>query len=285
MILQKQCVQICLQTKLLFKANLLSRRCGLNDPRAKVLAKCLDTIVQSQPKAFILENAAVLMTQKKFRSILDDIVDRLQKANYEVQCKLMSTDSHGLPQSRERTYIVGIRHVFRRHKFHFPIALSAPISLSRLIDTNNFKQDDLSWLNQRQHDLVVAALQRAKEKHGTLSGEDILVIDLGCSATHANSNIGLWPTVTATRGRGPDYLLMRGGKFRKASIDDIMAMQGFAPGSIDWEAAGVSRTAAGTMLGNAMSCNILERLLPRVLFAIGISPPWVADPWDKLARL
>ena len=64
-----------------------------------------------------------------------------------------------------------------------------------------------------------------------------------------------------------------------------MAMQGFAPGSIDWEAAGVSRTAAGTMLGNAMSCNILERLLPRVLFAIGISPPWVADPWDKLARL
>ena len=44
-----------------------------------------------------------------------------------------------------------------------------------------------------------------------------------------------------------------------------------------FEAVGMARTAAGKALGNAMSQNVLERLLPRVAFAAGLIQKLPAD--------
>jgi len=45
--------------------------------------------------------------------------------------------------------------------------------------------------------------------------------------------------------------------------------------------ADVPATAIGGAFGNAMHKTVLERLVPRVLYAAGLRDEKVADPWKK----
>ena len=65
-----------------------------------------------------------------------------------------------------------------------------------------------------------------------------------------------------------------------------MLLQGFDPAMFEGrKEAKVTDTRLAHMVGNAMSCNVLERLLPRVLDSIGITPDVVKpDRWDILVR-
>ena len=52
---------------------------------------------------------------------------------------------------------------------------------------------------------------------------------------------------------------------------------------VDYKKAKLSERRVGHMIGNAMSCCVLERLLPKVLDAIGISPAGPChDRWAQL---
>jgi len=67
---------------------------------------------------------------------------------------------------------------------------------------------------------------------------------------------------------------------RRMSTDEMTRFQGMRPQP--WKKWGMSRTMFNGALGNAMSVNILERLLPRVLQAAGLikNTDW-SDKWAK----
>ena len=52
------------------------------------------------------------------------------------------------------------------------------------------------------------------------------------------------------------------------SVKDLCQLQGMA--EIDYEAAGVSKTAAGQAIGNAMSQSVVELLMPPLLRSAGL---------------
>jgi hypothetical protein len=59
-------------------------------------------------------------------------------------------------------------------------------------------------------------------------------------------------------------------------------VQGMRPGRADW--SGIAPGHFGHMLGNSMSVNVLERLLPRVLLAAGLLSVLPEDKWQKYGR-
>ena len=67
------------------------------------------------PKAIVLEQSKTLAG--RYKEILDQIKARLKKLEYRVDVCIMDTLKHGLPQSREHTYLVSYKMV---HKFNFP---------------------------------------------------------------------------------------------------------------------------------------------------------------------
>ena len=71
--------------------------------------ECLHYIDEKGPKAFVLENVHGFVLQH--RTDFDEVLRRLENANsgYDVKWKIMDTLYHGLPQSRPRVYIVGIK--------------------------------------------------------------------------------------------------------------------------------------------------------------------------------
>jgi hypothetical protein len=55
------------------------------------------------------------------------------------------------------------------------------------------------------------------------------------------------------------------------TIGEVMALQGFDAQRMQWEKSGVSKTAFGQALGDAMSMNVLTKVLRAARIAAGLS--------------
>ena len=82
---------------------------GLKDPRGKLVLKALDIIKQSKPKTFIAENVAGLQTLDNGKT-LKYIVNKMKKMGYFVKYKTMNSLDCGIPQNRNRLWIVGTKN-------------------------------------------------------------------------------------------------------------------------------------------------------------------------------
>lgn len=94
----------------------------LDDPRADTLTAYLRVLRDTQPKAFLIENVSGLVYKKKdegLQYILDGIseINRETGSNYSIQWKVLNSAEYGVPQIRERVFLIGSRE---GHKFRFP---------------------------------------------------------------------------------------------------------------------------------------------------------------------
>lgn len=94
----------------------------LKDPRANTLAEFMRVLRETRPRAFLLENVSGLAYTGKeegFRYLLDEI-DRINAATatrYKVTAKVLNAAWYGVPQTRERIFLVGSRE---GREFKFP---------------------------------------------------------------------------------------------------------------------------------------------------------------------
>lgn len=94
----------------------------LDDPRADTLAHYLRVLRDTQPRAFLLENVGGLAYDGKdegLQLILDGIrqVNESIGTNYQPSWRVIKCVEYGVPQIRERVFIVGSRD---GRPFHFP---------------------------------------------------------------------------------------------------------------------------------------------------------------------
>ena len=86
----------------------------LQDPRADTLGAYLRILAEARPHAFLLENVGGLAYSEKdegLRLILDQIerINRKHKTRYRPSFRLLNASHFGVPQLRERFFIVGAR--------------------------------------------------------------------------------------------------------------------------------------------------------------------------------
>ncbi|MDK4575471.1 DNA cytosine methyltransferase [Kingella kingae] len=79
-----------------------------NDARANLYKELVKVLQIKQPKYFIFENVKGLMTLQK-GEILKKVLMEFEQAGYDVQYKLLLASHFGIPQKRERIFMVGIR--------------------------------------------------------------------------------------------------------------------------------------------------------------------------------
>lgn len=75
-------------------------------------------IKEKKPKAFIAENVKG-MTFKKHKKFFDWLLNSLSEIGYKISWKLVNCHDYGVPQDRERVFIVGIRNDLNK-EFTFP---------------------------------------------------------------------------------------------------------------------------------------------------------------------
>jgi DNA (cytosine-5)-methyltransferase 1 len=93
------------------------KQLGFNDARGTLFFDVLKIIEAKRPKAVFLENVKRLQTHDKGRTFLV-VVTALRSLGYEVYTKVLRAFDFGLPQNRERIFIVAFKEPIH---FDFPV--------------------------------------------------------------------------------------------------------------------------------------------------------------------
>ncbi len=94
----------------------------LDDPRNFLYIHYIRALIQSQPAFFVAENVRGLMTMGRGR-VLEQIKEDFSAAHYTVKAHLVNARDYGVPQSRERVFIIGVRNDIAQHfNYTFPNA-------------------------------------------------------------------------------------------------------------------------------------------------------------------
>ena len=104
---------------------------GFTDTRGTLFFDIERILLAKQPKAFLLENVKQLKGHDKGRTF-QTIIDHLNKAGYKVFYEILKARDFGVPQNRERIYIVG----FLDHNinFEFPKPTNLPTRVGDILD-------------------------------------------------------------------------------------------------------------------------------------------------------
>ena len=216
------------------------------DPRLNLFENCLDVIVEKEPKIFILENVKTLVTLNK-GSYFNEILSRLENnGNYDVKWKVMNSKDYGIPQSRDRLYIIGILKTTLKKEFEFPIKKKMK-KINNYIDNTNNEKMPIKESN--------------KELFKNIP-KDSVFIDIGFrKSKFVNSN--KWaPCITAQ----PNMWCVP--KQRKATVKEYLSLQGF-PKTFQ-QPKNISDHQMKIRIGNSMTVDVIEALLMSCLKSIDI---------------
>lgn len=107
---------------------------GFDDPRGKLWGDALRIVKQNQPKAFIFENVKGLIDPRNSEN-LNLIVRSFRGAGYKVgEPALLNSYDFGLPQNRDRVFIVGFREGINPKSFSYPRPMKKKSMLAEILD-------------------------------------------------------------------------------------------------------------------------------------------------------
>lgn len=127
----------------------IGKRQGFGHPTQGTLFFDIVRIIkEKKPKAFLLENVAGLLSHDQGNT-LSLIMETLEKElNYTTQYKVLNSVDFGVPQTRERIYIVGFsEEVVARDGFHF----NWPKKNDTVVGIGQFVEDHQEGYNISEH--------------------------------------------------------------------------------------------------------------------------------------
>lgn len=102
---------------------------GLDDPNGReTISAYLRAVELLRPKAFVLENVKGL-SYKIHKDALDEIVNTASSLNYETSVNVINAADYGVPQIRERCFVIGTLNM----GFNFPSPTHSKISQAGLL--------------------------------------------------------------------------------------------------------------------------------------------------------
>lgn len=101
--------------------------------RSGLFFEALRIIEATQPRVAIAENVKNL-TSKKFSEQFKIVLDSLEKAGYNNYWQVLNAKDYGIPQNRERVFIVSIRKDLDNYSFQFPQGFPLELRLKDLLE-------------------------------------------------------------------------------------------------------------------------------------------------------
>ena len=122
------------------------KKLGFDDPRGKLWEDTIRVTSINKPKVFIYENVKGLLDPRNKLS-LNLIINQFNKSGYHTYYSLLNSFDYGLPQNRDRIFIIGIRKDISKKPFIFPKPINHNNNLSSIIDElpkSKIKKKDFS---------------------------------------------------------------------------------------------------------------------------------------------
>jgi DNA (cytosine-5)-methyltransferase 1 len=133
----------------------------IDDERNILYKSFVDFVKFYEPSVFLMENVANIVSMGQ-GIVKDTIIKDFQNLGYKVVCQVLNASEFGVPQKRERVFILGFRDLKDYLSFSFPQTSTlngAKIALKHVIDKKANK-DEKWFFSQR----AVDGMLRVREK-------------------------------------------------------------------------------------------------------------------------
>ncbi|MCC5803800.1 DNA cytosine methyltransferase [Rossellomorea vietnamensis] len=243
----------------------------LTDDRNFLYKEFLRALRRVKPKFFIAENVKGLLTLSGGK-VIEAMVDEFKEEGYNVNYHLVNAKEYGVPQDRERVFIIGVREDIN-FKYHLPLpthgeglGLKSYRTLKDAIghlkpteigeyDDSGFSSRFLSRNRKRRWDEVSFCIQ-ASGRHAPLhpSGEEMI-----------------------KKGKD-EWILPETSEHRKLSYIECALIQTF-PANYIWKG---SVGARYKQIGNAVPCLLAKAISKPILDFLNNQQDTGIDPPEKL---
>lgn len=210
-------------------------RLGCKDPEKGLLYKEMVRILEARkPRFFIAENVKGLLSANKgqaFKIITKEFSD----VGYNLKFKVLNASMYGVPQKRERVFIIGFRDYSDFLKFSFPMQIKQS-EMKVLRDVIDYRAD----YNERLFfsEKAVEGMMRNREKMNKGRAQDL---DEPCNTVSSHlAKVSLNST---------DPVFFVNGRYRRFSTMEAARIQSF-PDDFDFDS--VSETCQYRAIGNAV---------------------------------
>lgn len=135
-------------------------RLGYKDDRGKLFFEMINVLKAKRPRYFIAENVKGLISANKGKAF-PMIINEFKKAGYYIQYKVLNASEYGVPQKRERVFIIGFKNKTEHDSFSFPkpVTLKNKPKLAQVIQKDANK--DPKWFFSQK---AVDGMLRVREK-------------------------------------------------------------------------------------------------------------------------
>ena len=225
---------------------------GFSDTRGTLFFEIERILHEKRPKAFLLENVKQLRSHDKGRT-LKVILEHIEALNYYVKAEVLRAADFGVPQNRERIYIVGISKDYYDlpdgYDFKFPKPTYEKTRLGDILQCNVDEKYTIS-------DALWEGHQRRKKEHQKKGN--------GFGFSLFNKESEYTNTISARYYKdGSEILIDQGeGKNpRKLTPRECARLQGFPEEFI----ITVSDTQAYKQFGNSVAVPVVRAVAKRII--------------------
>ena len=159
--------------------SIAGQRAGENGERGNLIWQFYRILSEAHPKVFIYENVKGFLSINGGKSY-QRFLDALRKLGYFCHAEILNTKDYGIPQNRERLYIVGFLNADEYHAFSYAPKTTLTLNLGDMLDR---EVDEKYFLS----DKMIACLKK-KENNFQGSFAPKFLCDVGnCIMTTAGS--------------------------------------------------------------------------------------------------
>lgn len=234
--------------------SIAGERRGFCDTRGTLFFDIERIIKEKQPQAFILENVKGLTSHDKGKTLKVIIEILEKKLDYKVFYKVVNSKDYGVPQNRERIYIMGFKD--KSIDFKFPDKLDKKVDLNDILEENPIGSEisDIAKFN------VIHNVKQHKKYNEIKDNPLLLAYEIRKSrATFRYDNLS--PTLTAKMGTGGNNVPVLVNQMRKLTTRECLRIQGF-PDSFWIEP---NKAQSYKQIGNSVSVPMISLLAKEMI--------------------
>jgi len=227
--------------------SIAGKRRGFEDTRGTMFFELARILQAKQPRLFIFENVKGLLSHDKGRTFAT-IITTITELGYDCQWQVLNSKNHGVPQNRERVFIIGHLRGTSRPEV-FPIGESTTVN-GKIRPSEKQKRNWASCLStrygQRWTDESYITAQRGRYNEDGTTSQKL-----------EPRNDGLSNTLTSVQ---KDNLV---NGIRKLTPLECERLQGFPDNWTKYGKDGkvISDTQRYKMCGNAVTVNVVRYII------------------------
>lgn len=247
-------------------------RSGLFFDAIRIMKHC-------KPRIAIAENVKNL-TSKRMSDVFDTVLSELEDAGYNNYWQVLNAADYGMPQGRERVFIISIRKDIDDRSFHFPPVIPLTKCMGDYLDDNVPSSFLLSekQLSKIEVSNFQQEKRRIQDRGGiciTLLARDykdpkcVQIADLHYYNMDMPNRIyspeGISPTLKTVSGGGGEVKVLKNKLYRKLTPKEYFRLMGFSDS--DYQILvdnGISKSQLYKMAGNSIVVTVLENLFKQI---------------------